>query len=132
MVTNTFLSAIAGAMFGKTGTVPENYYIGVSTSNPATTATEPTGNGYARKSVANSSANFNNASNGVVTNKADISFAESTGAGWGTVTHYVVYDAASAGNLLEYGELSVSRTVEAGTTLTIKAGQMSFTVANPA
>ena len=68
--------------------------------------------------------------NGVVTNNAAIDFAESTSE-WGTMTHFVVYDALTGGNLLMYGELSASRRVEAATIMTIKLGSLNLSVVNP-
>ena len=47
------------------------------------------------------------------------------------MTHYVIYDALSEGNLLMYGELSASRKVEADTIMTIKLGSLNLSVVNP-
>lgn len=47
------------------------------------------------------------------------------------MTHYVIYDTASEGNLLMYGNLSVSRNIESDTVLSISAGELELTVANP-
>lgn len=49
----------------------------------------------------------------------------------GTMTHFVVYDALTGGNLLMYGELSASRRVEAATIMTIKLGSLNLSVVNP-
>lgn len=47
------------------------------------------------------------------------------------MTHFVVYDALTGGNLLMYGELSASRRVEAATIMTIKLGSLNLSVVNP-
>lgn len=47
------------------------------------------------------------------------------------MTHFVVFDALTGGNLLMFGNLSVSRTVEAATIMTIKAGSLNLSVVNP-
>lgn len=132
MNTNYFLNLVAGNVFGskKSPAVPEKYYLGLSSTAPnaeGSGATEPaSGTGYARVELTTLSA----PTNGVVTNTAAIDFAEST-AEWGTMTHFVIYDALTDGNLLMYGELSASRRVEAATIMTIKIGSLNLSVVNP-
>lgn len=137
MNTMYFLKMLSGNAFGKLSTpaVPNTYYIGLSTTTPNTDGTgvsEPAGGSYARIAIANSSAELNAPdANAVVTNKNDLLFPEST-ANWGTVTNYVIYDAQTGGNLLMYGLLTTSRSVETATTVGIKAGQLQLQAANPA
>jgi hypothetical protein len=64
-----------------------------------------------------------------VSNTEDISFAESTGK-WGTMTYFVIYDALTGGNLLMYGALTDSRTVENATIMTIRTGGITLSVVN--
>lgn len=87
------------------------------------TFTEVTGNGYARTAVS-----FNAASNGSADNSADVTFPTASGGNFGTITHIGVYDATSGGNLLFYGVLSVSKTVQDGDTFEIKAGNLTVTL----
>ena len=128
MNTTYFLNLVSGNVFGskKTPAVPEKYYLGLSSAAPALDGSgvvEPgDGTGYARVELTSLSAPVN----GVVT----IDFAESTSE-WGTMTHFVVYDALTGGNLLMYGELSASRRVEAATIMTIKLGSLNLSVVNP-
>ena len=49
---------------------------------------------------------------------------------WGTITHYVVYDALTGGNLLFYGPLSKKRAIEANTIITFRAGELDITLEN--
>lgn len=132
MNTTYFLNLVSGNVFGskKTPAVPEKYYLGLSSAAPALDGSgvvEPgDGTGYARVELTSLSAPVN----GVVTNNAAIDFAESTSE-WGTMTHFVVYDAPTGGNLLMYGELSASRRVEAATIMTIKLGSLNLSVVNP-
>lgn len=132
MNTTYFLNLVSGNVFGskKTPAVPEKYYLGLSSTAPALDGSgvvEPgEGTGYARVELTSLSAPVN----GVVTNNAAIDFAESTSE-WGTMTHFVVYDALTGGNLLMYGELSASRRVEAATIMTIKLGSLNLSVVNP-
>lgn len=53
-------------------------------------------------------------------------------ANWGTMSHFVIYDALEAGNLLMYDTLPTPRNVEAATTVTIKANSLTLTLSNPA
>lgn len=132
MNTTYFLNLVSGNVFGsqKTPAVPTKYYLGLSSAAPSLDGSgvvEPgEGTGYARVELTSLSAPLN----GVVTNTAAIDFAEST-AEWGTMTHFVIYDALTEGNLLMYGELSASRKVEAATIMTIKLGSLNLSVVNP-
>lgn len=132
MNTTYFLNLVSGNVFGsqKTPAIPAKYYLGLSSAAPSLDGSgvvEPgEGTGYARVELTSLSAPLN----GVVTNTAAIDFAEST-AEWGTMTHFVIYDALTEGNLLMYGELSASRKVEAATIMTIKLGSLNLSVVNP-
>ena len=132
MNTTYFLNLVSGNVFGskKSPAIPEKYYLGLSSTAPSldgSGVTEPgDGAGYGRVELTSLSAPIN----GGVTNGGAIDFAEST-AEWGTMTHYVIYDALSEGNLLMYGELSASRKVEADTIMTIKLGSLNLSVVNP-
>lgn len=129
MNTTYFLNLVAGNVFGTktTPAIPSTYYIGLSSTTPTTSGTnvtEPSGGGYAR--VAFNSA-MSKPTNGVITNSAAITFAEST-ADWFTsaspATYYVIYDAATGGNLLMYNALTHSRIIEINTIATIQAGSL--------
>ena len=134
MNTTYFLNCVSGNVFNtKTSpALPSVYYIGLSTTTPSidgSGVTEPiTGTGYERVQL--SSLSEPNA--GVVTNNDIINFPEST-ADWGTVTHFVIYDSETVGegNLLMFGELSVPRSVETATIVTIKEGYLKLSVQNP-
>lgn len=133
MNTTHFLNRVAGNLF-RTETspaIPTEYYIGLSTTEPTmagTNVSEPSvSDGYGRVLLDNLSA----PTNGVVTNTANINFEEST-ASWGTVTHFVIYDAEIDGNLLMYGALSTPRVVEAATVMTIRQDYLRLSAQNPA
>lgn len=130
MVTTYFLNCIMGNVF-KTKTspaLPTSFYMGLSTSTPAvggTGVSEPSGKGYARVKVSSLTA----PANGVITNTADVEFNESTG-DWGTITHFVIYDAATGGNLLLYEALKTPRVVQSETQARFKANTLSITLKN--
>ena len=105
---------------------PATVYVSLHTADPtdAGTGTEASGGSYARKSVTNNSTNFpsgNPKSNGTA-----ITFATPS-AGWGTVTHFGIWDASSGGNLLYYGALGTSKTINSGDTVSFAIGALVVT-----
>ena len=98
-------------------TKPAALHVGLFTAAPSDAGggTEVSGGSYARVARAPSDANWTapNATGGVTGNAAVIAFAAPT-ANWGTVTHFAIFDAASAGNLLVWGALTASRVINNG------------------
>lgn len=132
MNTRYFLNQVMGNVFHtkEKPSLPSQYYIGLATSEPTyegVCAGEPSTNGtnYERVLLANLSA----PTDGIVKNTAAISFNESI-TDWGVITHYAVFDAKTGGNLLFYGKLSMNRTIEPNTVLTIKTGELSIQLCN--
>lgn len=105
-------------------TPPTAVYLALFTSDPGEdkTGTEVSGGAYARKAVT-----FNAATNGSVTNSADILFDIAT-ANWGTVSHVAVFDALTAGNMLYYGALTTAKTINSSDQLKIVAGDLSISL----
>lgn len=108
------------------GTGPTSVYVALLTAAPSDTGggTEVTGGSYARVAVVSSLANWagtqsagstsaSSGTTGTTSNNGAITFPAPT-ANWGVVTHIAIYDASSAGNLLFWGALSVSKTVNNG------------------
>ena len=129
------MNIVAGNVFRSKDepAIPAKYYLGLSTTAPdldGQNVTEPaTDAGYARVELTTLSA----PTDGLVTNQQAVNFEESTN-NWGTVTHFVIFDAAEAntGNLLMYGELTTPRTVETATIMTSKENYLKLSVQNPA
>jgi hypothetical protein len=98
-------------------TKPAGLWIGLYTAAPSDTGggTEVSGGSYARVARAPLDANWTAASStdGLTDNAAVITFAAPT-ANWGTVTHFGIFDASTAGNLLIWGALSASRVINNG------------------
>lgn len=99
--------------FGK----PAGAYVALFTSDPGDDAsgTEVTGGSYARVAVTQLDANWNApvAGNGQSDNVNIITFPAPT-ANWGIATHWALFDAASAGNLLIHGALTTPKTINNG------------------
>jgi len=85
---------------------------------------ECSGGAYARQS-----ASFGTISGGSVSTDANVTFPTATDNNWGTITHVAVMDASSAGNVLFYGALSTSKTIESGDTFQITSGNLTVTLA---
>lgn len=114
-------------------TKPTTLAVGLFTAAPSDAGggTEVTGGSYARVSANPLDANWTAASStdGVTTNANAITFAAPT-ANWGTVTHFGIYDATSAGNLLVWGALTASRVISNGDAApSFAAGALSITFA---
>jgi hypothetical protein len=108
------------------GTGPTSLYIALLTAAPSDTGggTEVSGGSYARVAVTSSLANWagtqaaasttaSSGTGGTTSNNGAITFPAPT-ANWGTVTHFGIYDATSSGNLLFWGALTASKTVNNG------------------
>ena len=109
-----------------TFTAPSAVYLGLSTGsfNDDGSGTEISGNNYARVAVS-----FGSAASCTMSNDAAIEFAAATGSGFGTVSHWGLFDAASSGNLLVHGSFSASKTIASGDVLKIAVGDLDITAA---
>ena len=106
-------------VFGATVyTPPATLYFALFTVAPtdAGGGTEVSAGGYARAAVTNNTTNFPAASGTSPTTKHNgtvIAFGTPSAA-WGTVVAFGVFDALTGGNLLEWGTLTVSKTINNG------------------
>lgn len=131
--TNYLEDVILDEVFGGTNyTPPATLYIGLSTQQPAEDGTgiaePPTANGYSRADVANTGVNWPaTGGDGTKSNGTAITFPQASG-DWGTVTHFFIADADTAGNILAYGTLGVSKTIGTGDTASFGAGSLTITL----
>jgi hypothetical protein len=124
-ISNYFENKILDHMLrNQSFTPPSTVYVGLFTVAPTDEGggTEVSGGGYARQSVT-----FSAASDGSITNSADITFPQAT-ANWGTIVAVGLFDAATAGNLLWYGDLTQSKTVNSGDIFKIPAGNLTVSL----
>jgi len=115
-------------LFGKGSYTAPTIYVGLSTADPTDDSSglsEPSGGSYARVSTV--PGDWNVASGGATGNANDITFPEATG-NWGTITHFALFDAESAGDMLAHGTLSVSKTISSGDTVKFSAGDLDVTL----
>lgn len=62
-----------------------------------------------------------------IANDGAITFPTAS-ASWGTVTHFGVFDASTAGNLLYWGALTTSKAVGSGDTASFAVGELDVTL----
>jgi hypothetical protein len=109
-------------VFGATVfTAPATVYLALLTdSNTAAqrdagTVTEVTGGAYARVAVTNNTTNFPAASGVTALKNLGVAFSfPAPTANWGTATAFAIYDAATVGNLLCWGDLTTPRVINNG------------------
>lgn len=112
-------------IFTATGYTRPSTYVALYTAAPtdAGGGTEVTGGSYARVQVTA----WDAASGGATANTNAITFPTAS-ASWGTVVAFGIHDAASAGNLLAWGDLSASKAVGSGDTIEFAAGALDITL----
>lgn len=105
---------------GTTTYTKPTIYISLHTADPTETGTgtEASGGSYARQTAA-----FNAASAGSATNTALIQFSNMP---TGTFTHFGIWDALTAGNMLYYGPLAASKTTTLGDTLVFNSSTLTI------
>ena len=117
-------------IFNKGAYTAPTIYVGLSTADPLDDASgnaEPSGNGYTR--VTTAAGDWNAATGaGLIDNLNSLDFPTATGAGWGTCTHFTLWDAATVGNMLAHGTLGASKTIDAGDTPSFAAGDLDVSL----
>jgi hypothetical protein len=109
------------------------------TSGSGGTGVEVTGGSYARAELDPSTTNWANTqnsgsgassgTNGTTSNTPAITFTTATGS-WGTITGCAILDASTNGNMLWFGALSTSKTVNTGDVFQFNANQLSVQIDN--
>lgn len=126
---------------GQTAASTGTLYVALLTAAPSDSGggTEVGGGSYARVAVSSSLANWagsqgagtttaSSGTGGQTSNNAAINFPTPS-ANWGAVTHFGIYDAASGGNLLFWGALTISKTINQADSVTFPAGSLAITFA---
>ena len=104
---------------------PATVYLALHTADPAEdgSGAEVSGGSYARQACA-----FD-ATHATGGNTANTSAESFTGMPACTVSHIGIWDHASAGNLLFYTDVTASKTVASGDTISVAAGAVTVTLA---
>lgn len=127
---------------GQAYSFPATVYVGLFTASPSDVAggTEVSGNNYSRVAVTSSLANWagtqgsgttvaSTGNTGTTSNNTQITFTTPS-ANWGTVVAFGMFDAATGGNLLFYGTLTLAKTVNQGDMVTFPAASLSIQIDN--
>ena len=110
-------------------TQPSNIYLALFTADTGLEANSPSaeistsGTAYGRQSVS-----FAASLSGSASTSATVTFSAAT-ANWGTVTHVAVMDASTSGNVLFYGAVTTSKTIESGDTFQVSSGNLTVSLA---
>lgn len=122
---NALLDHVYG---GGNYTRPGTVYIALFTAAPSDSGggTEVSGGSYARLAVTNDATNWPAASGGLKSNGTLFTFVTAS-ASWGTVVAFGIFDASSAGNLLNWGDLTVSKLIDTGDTAKFNIGEIDLT-----
>lgn len=133
-MTDVFEKKVLDAIFrsGSLGLDATNVWVGLFTAAPSDSAagTEVSGGAYARVAVNRTAGSSGwNAAAGALAltdNIAAVTFPVAT-ANWGTVTHFGIFDAVTAGNLLYWADLVTAKVVNNGDTATFAIGAIDIT-----
>ena len=123
------LDGVFGTGIGKSlaFSCPDKYIalctVAVTDSMTGSTITEPSSPSYARVKWQT----WDKAASGATQNTGAITFAQAT-ASWGTILDFAIVDASTAGNLLAYGDLTVSKSVTSGDTPKFATGDLDITL----
>lgn len=113
-------------------TQPSTLYLGLFTNDSGNAASnleggtltdEISGGSYTRETIS-----FGTASGGSASTDATVTFTTAT-ANWGTITHVAVMDASTSGNVLFYGAVTTSKTIESGDTFQVSSGNLTISLA---
>lgn len=122
---NIILDFILGAV---AYTPPATIYIALHTANPTDVGNVgevPSTNAYARLAYTNNLTNFPAASGGSKSNGVLGTFPTPTGAGWGDVTYFSLWDAPTGGNCLFVSNAFAAQTIQAGNTVSFASGSIT-------
>jgi hypothetical protein len=111
-------SRFLGLFVNTSGNAAANLEAGTLTDEVTTSSSA-----YIRKAVT-----FSAASSGTSATSATVTFDAAT-ANWGSITHVAVMDAVSGGNVLFWGAVTTSKTIETGDTFQVSAGNLTVSLA---
>lgn len=133
-LTDALETSLIGHLFrGSAYTAPTTWYVGLLTGacSDSAAGTEVTGGAYARVGVASGTGTWAavTAGSGTTSNVSAINFTTPS-ASWGTVTHFALYDAVTAGNQLICQALTASKVINSGDTVSFAAGALTIQIDN--
>jgi hypothetical protein len=91
-----------------------------------TDETSTSGTAYVRKAVTFAAASGTSPCSSAT--NATVTFDAAT-ASWGTITHVAVMDASTSGNVLFWGAVTTSKTIDTGDTFQVTSGNLTISLA---
>jgi hypothetical protein len=123
---------ILNVYFGATAyAAPATLYLALFTASPtdAGGGTEASGGNYGRLAITNNTTNFPNATGTTPVSKSNGAAFTYPAATWtGTIVSWGLFDAASAGNLIAWADLTASKTVSSGDVVQFDIGNLTITL----
>lgn len=127
---NAILDHVFGTGEGKSLSYaqPDKYIalctVAVTDTATGSTITEPSSPSYTRVKMST----WDQAAAGATENTNTITFPQAS-ANWGTILDFAICDAVSAGNVLAYGSLTISKSVASGDTPKFASGDIDVSLA---
>jgi len=123
-ISNFIANELLDHIYNAAYTPPATIYLAMGTADftAAGLSVEISGNGYARIAIT-----FGAAASRAITQSAVVTFPTAT-ADWAQVTHYAIFDASTAGNIMAFGALDTARTVLSGKTLSVATSECVISV----
>ena len=121
-------NAVLNHLLGTTTlTKPATVYLALCTAAPtdASASNEVTTTAwtnYARKAIT-----FGASASGTITNNALVDYGTVSGTG-ATITHWAIFDALTAGNMLVRGDFGTGQTASTGNAVTVPSGTLSVSL----
>lgn len=134
-MSNYLEGAIIDHIFRNIGySMPSDLFIALLTTTPVDTdvgvEVSTSGTGYIRQSLPPAPFNWEAATaSGITSNKVAITFPQAL-ASWGVIAGVGIFDAVTSGNLLFYGALTTSRTVNTGDIYQFGINQLQVQIDN--
>ena len=129
-ISTVYMNNLLNVAFGMLpSSFPALMYLGLSSTEPTDTGTnitETTELDYARVEIANDSGTWDVASGRGIDNLVTFTFPTAATA-WGTMTHFVIMDASTVGEMILWGALAAPITVGIGDIVTFDPGTITIT-----
>ena len=127
-LTNTYENAALNTLIRGVAWTPGTH-IALFTADPGESgslASEVSGGSYARYAMGTLTTFWAAASGGSTSNAGVVEFPTAT-VSWGTITHFAIMDAASAGNMIASGALATGKLIDVGDIARFAIGALTIT-----
>jgi len=124
---NKILDHIVGkTSFTMPGTPFLALFIIAPTHEDGTGGTEASAGNYGRLALTAATYWGTAANAGAISNDAAIEFPEASGASWGEINGFAIYDAETVGNMIVWGDITTPKTILVGDTAKFAIGELDI------